>query len=229
MRPRASVRRLPGEREEHVVEARLAERELGDADAAPTRARRAPRRAASLPSTRAGERLRVRAVVHAVAEHALQDAARASRELRRRRRAARAACCCRPTRLSSRLVPSAITRPWSITARRSARRSASSRYCVVSSTVVPPAAIARTMSHTWLRLRGSRPVVGSSRKSSSGVTTRLAAMSSRRRMPPEYVRTCFAGGVGEVERGEQLVRARRAPLPGVAEQAATRARGSRGR
>ena len=28
---------------------------------------------------------------------------------------------------------------------------------------------ARTISHTWLRLRGSRPVVGSSRKSSSGV------------------------------------------------------------
>ena len=43
----------------------------------------------------------------------------------------------------------------------------------------------RTISHTWLRLRGSSPVVGSSRNSRSGVTTMLAAMSSRRRMPPE--------------------------------------------
>ncbi len=39
--------------------------------------------------------------------------------------------------LSSSDVPSAITSPWSITAMRSARRSASSRYWVVSSTVVP--------------------------------------------------------------------------------------------
>ena len=43
-----------------------------------------------------------------------------------------------PTRaFSSSAVPSAMTRPWSMTAMRSARRSASSRYCVVSSTVVP--------------------------------------------------------------------------------------------
>ena len=38
---------------------------------------------------------------------------------------------------SSSAVPSAITSPWSITTIRSASRSASSRYCVVSSTVVP--------------------------------------------------------------------------------------------
>ena len=43
------------------------------------------------------------------------------------------------------------------------------------------------MSQTWLRLRGSSPVVGSSRKSSSGVTTIDAAMSS---LPPH------APGVG---------------------------------
>ncbi len=51
--------------------------------------------------------------------------------------------------------------------------------------VVPPATSARMMSQTWLRERGSRPVVGSSRNISSGVTTMLAAMSSRRRIPPE--------------------------------------------
>ncbi len=41
--------------------------------------------------------------------------------------------------LSSSAVPSAITLPWSITTISSASRSASSRYCVVSSRVVPPA------------------------------------------------------------------------------------------
>jgi hypothetical protein len=48
-----------------------------------------------------------------------------------------------------------------------------------------PADMARTMAQTWLRLPGSRPVVGSSRNSRSGVTTIEAAMSSLRRMPPE--------------------------------------------
>lgn len=92
-------------------------------------------------------------------------------------------------------VPSATTRPPSpgaaaITAIWSASRSASSRYCVVSSTVVPPSARIRTASHTSLRPRGSSPLVGSSRKSTAGVRIRLAARSSRRRMPPEY---CPAG------------------------------------
>jgi predicted ATPase len=41
--------------------------------------------------------------------------------------------------------------------------------------------------HTSVRLRGSSPVVGSSRYSSRGLPTRLAAKSSRRRIPPEYV------------------------------------------
>src|SRR5918992_1123965 len=51
---------------------------------------------------------------------------------------------------------------------------------------VGPAASARTMSQTWLRERGSSPVLGSSRNISSGVTMMLAAMSNRRRIPPEY-------------------------------------------
>jgi hypothetical protein len=86
---------------------------------------------------------------------------------------------------SSPVVPSAITLPWSMTAMREASWSASSRYCVVSRTVVPCATMIRTMSQTWLRLRGSSPVVGSSRNSTSGVLRMLAAMSMRRRMPPE--------------------------------------------
>ena len=42
-----------------------------------------------------------------------------------------------------------------------------------------------TVFHTSMRACGSRPVVGSSRKSTGGSPMRLIAMSSRRRMPPE--------------------------------------------
>ena len=49
------------------------------------------------------------------------------------------------------------------------------------------------ISHMVRRLRGSRPVVGSSRKMISGSPMRVMARSSRRRMPPEYVaRGCLA-------------------------------------
>ena len=67
-----------------------------------------------------------------------------------------------PRDLSSPGVPAATTRPWSMRAIRSDSRSASSRYCVVSRTVVPCAASQRIACHTWLRLCGSSPVVGSS-------------------------------------------------------------------
>ena len=43
-------------------------------------------------------------------------------------------------------------------------------------------------SHSAIRLRGSSPVVGSSRNRTRGWPTRLAARSSRRFIPPEYVR-----------------------------------------
>src|SRR3984957_2940074 len=84
-------------------------------------------------------------------------------------------------------VPSAMTRPWSSTTRVSASRSASSRYWVVSRTVVPPPTSCSIPSHRSLRLCGSSPVVGSSRKSTVGRATRAAARSRRRRIPPEYV------------------------------------------
>ena len=82
-------------------------------------------------------------------------------------------------------VSCAMTRPWSITVISSASASASSRYWVVSSTVEPSVTSRRTTSHMSSRLAGSRPVVGSSRKITDGRPTRLAARSSRRRMPPE--------------------------------------------
>ena len=91
-----------------------------------------------------------------------------------------------PTRrLSSAAVPRSITTPWSMTTISSARRSASSRYCVVSSVVMPLCTSSSMRSHIAMRLRGSRPVVGSSRNSTDGRPMRLIAMSSRRRMPPE--------------------------------------------
>ena len=65
-------------------------------------------------------------------------------------------------------VPRATPWPWSSMAIVSASWSASSRYCVVSRIVTPSSARSRTVAHTCSRLRGSRPVVGSSRKTSSG-------------------------------------------------------------
>ncbi len=88
--------------------------------------------------------------------------------------------------LSSLGEPSATVVPWSSNTMRSARRSASSRYCVVRISVVPVATRSRSICHRSSRLRGSRPVVGSSRNSTVGDATRHAARSSRRRMPPEY-------------------------------------------
>ena len=82
-------------------------------------------------------------------------------------------------------VPSAISRPWSRRAMWSASSSASSRYWVVRKMVTPPATSSRTICHMARRLRGSRPVVGSSRKITRGSPTRVIARSRRRCMPPE--------------------------------------------
>ena len=82
-------------------------------------------------------------------------------------------------------VPSAMTRPWSTTTIWSASSSASSRYCVVSSTVTPSPMSSRMASHTRWRDVGSKPVVGSSRNNTGGRVINEAARSSRRRMPPE--------------------------------------------
>ena len=86
---------------------------------------------------------------------------------------------------NSSAVPRAITFPSSMTQMLSASRSASSRYCVVSSTVVPSPTRVVMMSHMPRRLRGSSPVVGSSRNRTFGRVTRAPARSMRRRMPPE--------------------------------------------
>ena len=87
--------------------------------------------------------------------------------------------------LSSAGVPSATIRPQSITMIRPASTSTSSRYWVVNRMVDPSAAKSRMVFHIWPRVRGSSPVVGSSRKIRAGLVIRLAARSRRRRMPPE--------------------------------------------
>jgi len=57
----------------------------------------------------------------------------------------------------------------SSTAMESASWSASSRYCVVRKIVTPPATRSPMICHMVWRLRGSRPVVGSSRKMIRGL------------------------------------------------------------
>jgi hypothetical protein len=78
-----------------------------------------------------------------------------------------------------------------------------------------------TLFHTSMRGCGSSPVVGSSRKITGGFPIRLMAMSSRRRMPPEYVAT-LRGRAGELEAGQQVIRdpagVLHAPKPGHQDQ-----------
>ena len=83
------------------------------------------------------------------------DRARAERaprppRTRRRRRASGRARWPATLRLSSAGVPSATTRPPSMTATRSASRSASSRYCVVRKTVMPAPTSSAITSHIAL-------------------------------------------------------------------------------
>ena len=91
-----------------------------------------------------------------------------------------------PTRsLSSLPVPCAITRrgrsPRS--GRRAGRPPRGTGWSAGASS--PRATSSRTIAQIWLRLRGSRPVVGSSRNRIRGRVSRLDARSSRRRIPPE--------------------------------------------
>ncbi len=82
-------------------------------------------------------------------------------------------------------VPSATISPATITATRSA--SAAPRPCSGSSGRSSCRASRRSLitSHAWWRAAGSKPVVGSSRKTSSGSPISASATSSRRTCPPE--------------------------------------------
>ena len=128
------------------------------------------------------------------------------RRRRRRRRGRR-----RSAALSSPGVPWATVRPWSRTTMSSASRSASSRYWVVRTMVVPSRTRSRSMSHRSPRLRGSRPVVGSSRNRTVG---------PRHQAGGEVEPPAHAAG----ERLHQVARLRR---PGRAARAARRPGGRR--
>ena len=124
-------------------------------------------------------------------------------------------------------MPSAITVPWSITTIWSASRSASSRYCVVSSTVVPAATRPSIVSHRPSRLRGSRPgrrlVEEQHRRAEHERRGEVepAAHAARvgLRGPP--------GGLAELEALEQLVARARAPPRAACGRAGRPSRGSR--
>mmetsp|Transcript_10368 Transcript_10368/g.16424 ORF Transcript_10368/g.16424 Transcript_10368/m.16424 type:complete len:308 (-) Transcript_10368:2226-3149(-) len=92
-----------------------------------------------------------------------------------------------PKRVLSRTVlPRHRKRPFAIIAIVSPRISASSIECVVKTTQRSCLA-ASTTSHTWRRLMGSMPVVGSSRKTTCGLPMSAMATLKRRRIPPENV------------------------------------------
>mmetsp|Transcript_24326 Transcript_24326/g.75675 ORF Transcript_24326/g.75675 Transcript_24326/m.75675 type:complete len:206 (-) Transcript_24326:34-651(-) len=75
------------------------------------------------------------------------------------------------------------------------RASASSSMCVVNKQQPPAALMSPMESHMPRRLRGSRPVVGSSRMATAGEPTMAQATQRRRLMPPLSVlgiESCFS-------------------------------------
>ena len=88
---------------------------------------------------------------------------------------------------------------------RSARTSASSRYWVVRNTVTPSSRASRaTSSQRAVRLCGSRPVVGSSRKRIPAVDEREGEVEAALH-PARVAADLAVGGLGEPDPIEQLV------------------------
>ena len=198
--------RVAGEGQEHLVEARLAERELArsctpsaassaTASAAPVRRRRTARTAP--PGRPRGGRCRARRPAARSASSALLGVEQPH---------VQRAAADRGLELRGRAL--AITRPWSITAMPSASWSASSRYCVQSRIVVPaareraddvPHLVARARVEAGRRLVEEHQL---GRHDEAGRDVEPAAHAAG------VVLDQPAGGVGEVERLEQLGRAR---------------------
>ena len=131
--------------------------------------------------------------------------------------------------LSSSAVPSATTLPRSMTAMRSASWSASSRYCVVSSTVEPVATRRRMVSHICARVRGSRPggrlVEEDERRLRDEARREVEAAAHA---AGELLERTL-GGIGQPELLEQLGGLRLRLGAAEAEQAGEEVRGSRWR
>ena len=159
---------------------------------------------------------------------ALEAAARRSRARRRpaarraragRRRGASAAPAC-PRRRSCRRCSTTIS---------SASRSASSRYCVVSTSAAPSSTRPSIAPHISARLDGSRPVVGSSRNT----TGRCDHQARGEVQPAAHAAAVGAdlavGGVRDPEALQQRARARDRVALGELLQPRRAASGSRGR
>ena len=106
-------------------------------------------------------------------------------------------------------VPSATMWPWSMIPTRSARTSASSRYCVVRKTVTPSSLARRlTSPQSAVRLWTSRPVVGSSRKRISRPVHERERQVEPALHPARVAAHLAVGGLAQADAAEQLVGAR---------------------
>ena len=175
--------RVAGEREEHVVERRPAQRDVVDADAGVVERAARPRR-----SRRAR---RDRDAHDAVLDvGALVGTSRAAPRSRARLVGGRRGCDLEPLAADAvlELVRGALgDHACRGRSRRSGRRAGRPRRGTAWSAArwCPRPRAPRSSPTGRARLRGSRPVVGSSRNSTGGRATSAAARSSRRRMPPE--------------------------------------------
>jgi hypothetical protein len=111
---------------------------------------------------------------------AVSTASSIGAEGRKRRR-----CSVSMPEISPAGVSSATTWPWSITASRSQRRSASSMKWVTSRIVTPEARIDSIRSQVSRRACGSSPVVSSSRMAIVGLPMSASAIERRCFWPPE--------------------------------------------
>ena len=197
--------RLAGELKEHVVEGRFADR-----PSSPVRARQ--HRDARTASTHRPAPSRRRGARSIAVDPGRGDRAAGARRgpSTAHRRSKSTSIIVAPIRCLE-LGGGALGdhRPWSITTMRSASRSASSRYWVVSSTVVPVGDQLLDDAHSRCGCAG--------RDRSSARRGRGPAAGARARRPgraggacrPSRCLTRSVGGVGEIETFEQLVGARR--------------------
>ena len=127
-------------------------------------------------------------------------------------------------------VPSATMWPWSMIPTRSARTSASSRYCVVRKTVTPSSLARRlTSPQSAVRLWMSRPVVGSSRNRISRAVHQREREVEAALHPARVAAHLAVGGLAQADAAEQLVRALAPARPAGSPGARPAAGGARGR
>ena len=210
--PASRPRPVAGEGQEHVVEAGPVEVEVLDVDAGAARARRWRWRPARCPCrpawTRCGGRRRSPTPSGGASRHSRSWRLRPAG----RGRTSTISSVRPPVRsLSSSAVPSAMTVPWSITTIRSASSSASSRYWVVSSTVVPSATSSRVISHMLDAAGRVEPGGGLVEEQHAGPADQADGQVEPAAHAAGVGADLAVAGLGEVEPLEQLV----GPLVGL--------------